>query len=316
MSGAMALVKQMLGELSEASDGGDLEDCSAAGVGGTGHSGGAAAEVDQADLRDELIIEELFLDQNVAISVAEMIAEQEAWGNTVVEIGVFSTLPDAMLAAIIANEDGVASVAEVVAFCIRCRWLRKSSGQPKIDSAASYSSLQAFEEAVTAHLGADKQLFQSQANAGCQGFGPGSRAYVPQQCAVQFPRRLQMTRLWFELTQSALKGRASRLAKISGCEPRKKISGDRAKSQENTRRKRLREEVIITATLLPRLCNALQFLMAKDGAHVFCEAVDQELVPQYLEIIDSPMGASNYVIISNFMSLLESGLLRVRPWHM
>lgn len=240
-----------------------------------------------ANLYHECVIEEMFVDEKVATAVAEMVAEQEAWGNTVTAVQVFNSLLDAVSAAILAQEDGIATINDIISFCGCCRWLEDLDGVFKIDSVASHA-VDAFRATVQGCLASHEDRFQKQQH----GFVQGSSTFVPQMTSVDLPRSLQLTSLWFELTQSALTNRANRVAKMSGfgAKGRGKQSQEKAspKHQQDQKRRRPKEEVNLTDGLRPRLIEAMKYLMGREGADVFNVAIDKNDLPVYFEVIEQP----------------------------
>jgi hypothetical protein len=259
------------------------------------HSPKVIAERD-AGLYDEFVIEEMFFNEHVAAGVAEMTAEQEAWGNAVTEIQVFDSLVDAMHAAILAHDGGIATLRDILNVCGCCRWLHKSQdGGSKIDSVASYDSAASFECSVRRNLTAYRDQFDKGAD-GYRHTLPYS--CVPQTTVVDLPLRLQKTSLWVELTQKALRNRTSRIAKKRAVEQRRVEKNDvkvdvhlssadekAARQQQDAEskktlqvaRRRAKEKVVISDTIQPRLLNALGFIMGKESAKPFCGVVDKRL---------------------------------------
>jgi hypothetical protein len=259
------------------------------------HTSNDIAERD-AGLYNQFVIEEIFFNEHVATGVAEMIAEQEAWGNAVTEIQVFDSLIDAVHAAILAHDGGVATLKDILNFCGGCRWLYQSkAGGSKVDSMASYDSAASFERSVRRSLTAHRDQFDKGAD--------GYRHTMPYSCApqttvVDLPLRLQQTSLWFELTQKALRNRTSRIAKKRAVEQRPVLKEDvgvevsvssaieKAARQQHeaeagkklqVARRRAKEKIAISDMIQPRLLSALGFIMGKEAAKQFCGVVDKRL---------------------------------------
>ena len=86
----------------------------------------------------EKVIEELFLNENVATSVAELFAEQAAWGAHINSLQVFDSLLDMVHAALMVRTERTATLVQITRFCACCRWLKEVRGAPRINSYATF----------------------------------------------------------------------------------------------------------------------------------------------------------------------------------
>eukprot|EP01043_Picozoa_sp_COSAG02_P023746 COSAG02_NODE_1276_length_13504_cov_15.182618_8_plen_2319_part_00 len=256
--------------------------------GGSDASADASADLQVAVYAEhEKEIEDMFLNENVAVSVAELLAEQTAWGNEVAELQVFGSLEhpnglmDMIHAALLARADGTATVAQITKFCVCCRWLKDARPTPKVNSFATFHSETTFKTMLvqrclnnTDHFvrvtGGPSVMYKRKDELP-EGYE------VPQTCLIALTPEMLSTRLWSELTQKALNDRSCRLA--SSLLDRQQHSEYRPEEQL----------VLGRGLVLSRAVKVLEYIMSIDGADVFHDPVDQTKFPEYYAVVKTPM---------------------------
>jgi hypothetical protein len=139
-----------------------------------------------------MVLEEMFLNEHVACSVAELFAEQDAWGAEISQLQVrvphvaslisaardarrvwcsyslrrpcaaqvFDSLGDMVHAAVMAQPEHIATLGEIARFCSCCRWLKEVKGLARINSYATFQSETAFKAMLVQATLANKDEFQ------------------------------------------------------------------------------------------------------------------------------------------------------------
>ena len=236
---------------------------------------------------NERALEEMFLNENVAVSVAELLAEQGAWGTEVAELQVFGSpdhpngLIDMVHAALLASKGGSATVAQITKFCVCCRWLKDSRPSPKVNSFASFHSETTFKTMLVQRCLNKAEHFERITDGPAVTYRRKAEVpadyQVPQTCCVAVAPEMLSTRLWAELTQKALNDRSLRMAshmvqstKAEEYRPDEKMSLGRGQ-------------------IVQRALKVMDYIMSIDGADVFMAPVDQMQFPEYYAAVKMPM---------------------------
>ena len=250
----------------------------------------AAAAPPAASAADELHekeIEEMFLNENVAVSVAELLAEQGAWGNEVAELQVFGSpehpngLIDMVHAALLARADGSATVAQITKFCVCCRWLKDVRPAPKVNSFATFHSETTFKTMLVQRCLNNTEHFLRVTD------GPSVKYkridelpagyQVPQTCLISITPAMLSTPLWSALTQKALNDRSLRLA------------SNLIQEQGHGEYRPDEKMSLGRGQVVNRAVKVLEYIMSTDGADVFSQPVDQTQFPEYYAAVKTPM---------------------------
>ena len=256
----------------------------------------------------ETAVEEMFVNENVAVSVAELLAEQDAWGAQITELQVFGSqahpngLLDMVHTAILACQGQAASLQQVARFCACCRWYKDVRGSLKVNSFASFQSETSFRTMLVQRCLNDSAHFKRTNEGGGVRYSRASPVppgyEVPQSSRVSLSKDMLSTPLWQELTQKALNDRSMRLASGVILEKSKGFP--------------YRPEEVIPlgrGSLGARALKVLEYIASIEGAEVFRQPVDPVQFPMYYAGVKTPMDlgtvegnlkAARYSKVSNF----------------
>ena len=250
--------------------------------------GGSEAKLSPPkDTRHEKEIEDMFLNENVAVSVAELLAEQTAWGNEVTELQVFGSLEhpngliDMVHAALLARTEGAATVAQISKFCACCRWLKDTRPTPKVNSFATFQSETTFKAMLVQRCLNNADHFVRVTRGPSVTYKrkddlPEGYA-VPQTCLISLTPEMLGTRLWSELTQKALSDRSCRLASSIL---------DRQRHSEYRPEEKM---ALGKGPVVSRAVRVVEYIMSIEGADIFHQPVDQAEFPEYYAAVKTPM---------------------------
>jgi hypothetical protein len=242
------------------------------------------AEEGQSEEYLEMVMEELFLNEHVATSVAELVAEQAAWGTHITHLQVFDSLLDMVHASLIVHKDRTASLAQIARFCACCRWLKDGKASRRVNAFASFQSDTTFKTMLVQRALNNIAQFERIADEGGIKFRQTAAmaSFVPKTSRVSLSRGLLRTRLWSELTQRALNDRSSRVASSVLNEQQLDVV---AKIPPTA----VSEQETLTTELRVRAAKIVELVVAQEGAEVFKDAVDPDQFPEYYAVVKKPM---------------------------